>query len=566
MKLKAQKKVLLLLVKDKNGSNFSAYTTDMFPGGDVAKIGMPPCHKSKRSPEFWRGLANPKEHLMFKDRKPGEHSIQEMMEALFRLTGVSISMKSSDIKAVVPSIIAMLRLKLPEIPQQRLSLSKNMKVDDDFHKLKDLLQKLGPQLVEALPLLRLKFGVGSVEDLSGLQPSQFSEPLQVDKGKIVMMDKNFQYILIDNGVTYCDNDTQMRIARKLRVLGLEKFIPEAMEPWTRKIETAGIKPCTEASVEGKKITIGDEDRTVVSHSNCLAMRTETEAGFASFLEITDEFLAKYRDKKGEKEILEGRPCLFGRLTFDNPLTRDNVLCDAKGHIKDWTNAKDAAEYIVEAFLAPEDVARIQKATQTALGVSAGGVSLAQNYGNLFEHRMKSAEDVTELNNELMQAIKAQDVKKVLSLLKRGASANFKDETGWSPLQRACSARVDTGDLGMNFIATNQIVEVLIKAGADVSQTNNYGRTALHYASMEGNFYAASVLVHAGAPVDAKDNTVVPDPLGEGVMTGANAAFHAKLMKKNEWSKIVSLLELYSDEPPPPPVETKKKGKKGKKKK
>ena len=37
------------------------------------------------------------------------------------------------------------------------------------------------------------------------------------------------------------------------------------------------------------------------------------------------------------------------------------------------------------------------------------------------------------------------------------------------LMRVCSARIDAGDLGMNYIAVNQIVELLIKAGADVAQ-------------------------------------------------------------------------------------------------
>lgn len=86
--------------------------------------------------------------------------------------------------------------------------------------------------------------------------------------------------------------------------------------------------------------------------------------------------------------------------------------------------------------------------------------------------------------------------------------------------RGCSARIDTGDLGLNFIACNQIIELLIKAGADVGQTNSYGRTALHYAAMEGNFYAVSILVHAGAPVDAKDRTVIPDPVAGGIQNGA----------------------------------------------
>ncbi len=70
-------------------------------------------------------------------------------------------------------------------------------------------------------------------------------------------------------------------------------------------------------------------------------------------------------------------------------------------------------------------------------MDAGGVSLAQTYGHLFDHRMKAAEDVAQLNTSLMQAIKSQNVKGVVSLLKQGSSPNFKDEAGWTPLQRAC---------------------------------------------------------------------------------------------------------------------------------
>lgn len=90
--------VLLLLIKDRNGSNFSSFSVEAFPGGEVGKVGQPPCHKSKRSAQIWD--SGSKSHLMFPDRKPGEHSIQEMMAALFRLNGVNISNKASDIKAV----------------------------------------------------------------------------------------------------------------------------------------------------------------------------------------------------------------------------------------------------------------------------------------------------------------------------------------------------------------------------------------------------------------------------------------------------------------------------------
>ena len=35
-------------------------------------------------------------------------------------------------------------------------------------------------------------------------------------------------------------------------------------------------------------------------------------------------------------------------------------------------------------------------------------------------------------------------------------------------------RIDSGDLGTDFIAINQIVELLIKAGADVTQVCGFG--------------------------------------------------------------------------------------------
>ena len=92
-------KVLLLLVKDRNGSNFSSFSLENFPGGEISKVGQPPCHKSKRSAALWD--SGSKNDILFQDRKPGEHSIRETMEALFKLTGVNISNKASDIKAVI---------------------------------------------------------------------------------------------------------------------------------------------------------------------------------------------------------------------------------------------------------------------------------------------------------------------------------------------------------------------------------------------------------------------------------------------------------------------------------
>jgi hypothetical protein len=43
------------------------------------------------------------------------------MNEMFRLSGRNVSSSSKDIKAVVPEIIAMLQLQLPEIPTGKYS-------------------------------------------------------------------------------------------------------------------------------------------------------------------------------------------------------------------------------------------------------------------------------------------------------------------------------------------------------------------------------------------------------------------------------------------------------------
>ena len=100
-KMKGLKKVMLLLVKNEDGSNFSSFDTSVYPSGDVSKAGISPCHKSKRSAAFWDNGS--KCDLLRKDAKPGEHSIRDTMDALFGLQGVHVSAHSADIKKVCPS-------------------------------------------------------------------------------------------------------------------------------------------------------------------------------------------------------------------------------------------------------------------------------------------------------------------------------------------------------------------------------------------------------------------------------------------------------------------------------
>ena len=62
------------------------------------------------------------------------------------------------------------------------------------------------------------------------------------------------------------------------------------------------------------------------------------------VQITEELLAKTkhaRDKGILPEPMEGRPCLYGRYTLSEPLSRENSACERE-KLKDRTNCKEPA--------------------------------------------------------------------------------------------------------------------------------------------------------------------------------------------------------------------------------
>ena len=77
---------------------------------------------------------------------------------------------------------------------------------------------------------------------------------------------------------------------------------------------------------------------------------------------------------------------------------------------------------------------------------------------------------------------------------------------------------------------------LLLARADVHLTNLYGRTALHYAAMEGIVSACRALVDAGA---------LPDELDHH---GFIAVQHAVLMKRANWDHVDFLIEVIVKKP------------------
>ena len=82
-----------------------------------------------------------------------------------------------------------------------------------------------------------------------------------------------------------------------------------------------------------------------------------------------------------------------------------------------------------------------------------------------------------------------------SLLRLGADVNFHHEKyGWTPLIRA------------SVVGELEVVDLLIREGAEVNQVDRQGRSALICASRNGFLDIARALMKAGADVGAVSKT------------------------------------------------------------
>jgi hypothetical protein len=96
------------------------------------------------------------------------------------------------------------------------------------------------------------------------------------------------------------------------------------------------------------------------------------------------------------------------------------------------------------------------------------------------------------DGDLIDAVYEGDLEKVKKLLDEGEDINAKDDYGRTPLHYASI----NGDL--------DIIKFLVEKGANVNAKDDYGRTPLHYASIYGIVDVVKFLVKEGANVNARD--------------------------------------------------------------
>jgi ankyrin repeat protein len=91
-----------------------------------------------------------------------------------------------------------------------------------------------------------------------------------------------------------------------------------------------------------------------------------------------------------------------------------------------------------------------------------------------------------INEKLLEAVRLNKIEEVKKLIEKGADVNVVDEYGATALYWA------------SYKGHSEIVKMLIEAGADVNVVNKYGITALHWASYKGHSEIVKMLKEAGA--------------------------------------------------------------------
>ncbi|XP_032249090.1 LOW QUALITY PROTEIN: 2-5A-dependent ribonuclease [Halichoerus grypus] len=152
----------------------------------------------------------------------------------------------------------------------------------------------------------------------------------------------------------------------------------------------------------------------------------------------------------------------------------------------------------------------------------------KSHNDLQERPTPSSNEKTSVDgNELIGAVKDEDIKLVQQLLERGADVNFQDEWGWSPLHNAVqSCQEDMVDLLLRYgadpclkkkneatpfiiagiVGNVKLLKLFLSKGADVNECDANGFTAFMEAAVNGRDKALKFLYENGAKVNLSRKT------------------------------------------------------------
>lgn len=124
----------------------------------------------------------------------------------------------------------------------------------------------------------------------------------------------------------------------------------------------------------------------------------------------------------------------------------------------------------------------------------------------------SPEDATAELVELSNEMDSEDIDRVRQLIESGADVNATDDDGWTPLDNATNGDlIEIAELLLEngaevrgqliWASRNDYVEfvkLFLKHDADVNAVDDEGKTALQYATEEGNTEIIALLKEHGA--------------------------------------------------------------------
>ena len=148
-----------------------------------------------------------------------------------------------------------------------------------------------------------------------------------------------------------------------------------------------------------------------------------------------------------------------------------------------------------------DVNLVDNRNQTALDRVSGPVGtgnkeiadLLRKHGGKTGEELKAELPKLEIEQSLLQAIKAGNIEAVKQHLEAGTDVNASDNLGRTALHKASG-----------WQGQSEIVELLISNGADVNAKRSDGAIPLHYAVYYNRMENAEILLSNGADLNAKD--------------------------------------------------------------